>query len=91
MVLGERLAQRGTAPDAHQQVGDDRLDAGVRRQLLEDRERAVERQGGLEERGQLLREHQDVALADAPGAAEGEPALAVGVGRDADREVGVAL
>jgi hypothetical protein len=36
--------------------------------------------GGLEERRELLGEHQDVALADASGAAQ-KPALTVGVER----------
>ena len=89
--MAERLAEGRAAANAHQQVGDDRLDALGGRQLLEDRQRAVERQTRLEERGELLRERQEVALADARGAAEGEPRPALGVGRDPDREVGVAL
>ena len=90
-MLAERLAQGRAAPNAHLQVGDDRLDALVGRQLLEDRQRAVEGQARLEERGELLRERQEILAADARGAAEGEPRRALGVGRDLDREVGVAL
>jgi len=69
MMLGERLAQGRAAPNAQQQVGDDRLDALVGRQLLEDRQRAVEGQARLEERGELLRERQEILAADARGAA----------------------
>jgi hypothetical protein len=52
-----------------QQVGDDRLHAGGGRQLFHDGQRAIERQAGLEQRGQHLREGHQVALANAAAAA----------------------
>ena len=63
----------------------------MRRQLLHDGERAVERQAGLDERRELLGEREEVALAEASGRAEHGPARALGVGRDTDRVVGVLL
>ena len=44
---------------------------GAGRQLLQDRQRAVQRQPGLEQRGQQLGEGEQVALADARAAAAG--------------------
>jgi len=84
MMLGERLAQ-GRPPDAQQQVGDDRLDALVGRQLLEI-DRARSRAGPPEERGELLRERQEILGGGRARSRRGTAPPALGVGGDPDRE-----
>src|SRR5207253_610818 len=91
VVLGERLAERRAATHAVEQVGDDRLQARARRELLLDRQRAVQREPRLDQGRELLGEREEVALADARGDTEREPARTLGLRRHADREVGVLL
>jgi hypothetical protein len=95
MMLGEGIRQRGAAPHALEHIADDHAKADVRRQLAQDGQRAVERHAGLEQRGELLGEGQDVAAGDPPDASlrprETEDATTLSLGEDRDRVVGVPL
>src|SRR5947207_937268 len=65
LVLGHRLGERAPAPEALEQVGRDGAQARVRRQVLQDGERAVQRQARFHEGAELVNEGEDVATADA--------------------------
>ena len=91
MMLGQRFRQRGAASDAAQEVGDDDAQPWPQRQVFEDGERAVERDAGFEQRGQLLGEGEEVALPDASRGGRAEPALPLRVRGDSNGIVGLAV
>ncbi len=64
MVLGEGVAQRAAAAHGSQKIRHDDPEARVRRQFLEDGQRAIERHAGLDQGRQLLGERQEIALPD---------------------------
>jgi hypothetical protein len=94
-VLGHGFRERVPAPDALQQIADDGAQARAGGQFLEDDERAIERQPGLDQGRELLEQREDLDAADATPAEgghcqpEGGPALVLGL--DVDGEVGVPL
>ena len=94
-MLGHGLGERVPAPDALQEVADDPAQARVRGQVLEDDERAIERQPGLDQCRELLEQREDLDAGDAAPAEgrhrqpEGGPALVLRL--DVDGEVGVPL
>ena len=91
MMLGEGVAQGGTAPHAVEEVGHHRLHARVGGQFLQDGERAVERHARLDERGELLGQGQQISRADAAGQIEIAPRPALRLGGDLDGEVRLAV
>ncbi len=94
-MLGHRLGERVAAANALQKVPDDPAQARARGQLLENDERAIERQPGLDQCRELLEQREDFDTGDpAPaeggqGQSEGGPALLLRL--DVDGEVGVPL
>ena len=64
-MLGERLGKRFATLHGVQHLAHDALQLGIVREFRERGETAIERQARRGERRQLLREHQEVAMADA--------------------------
>ena len=95
VVLAERIGERGAALYAAEHVGHDGAQARRGRKLRLDGERAVERQAGLDQSGELLGERDQVAAGHtappALGPGEAQPPATVILRVDRDREVGVAL
>ena len=94
-MLGHGLGERVAAADALQEVADDGSQARAGGQFLEDDERAIERQPGLDQGRELLEQREDFDAGD-PAPAEGRqrqpecgPALLLRL--DVDWEVGVPL
>jgi hypothetical protein len=94
MMTEERVAQRRSSRDAVDQVRHDGLQTRRGGEFFKDRQRAIEREPRLEQRGQLLREGEQLAGAHAPAGREGkrgpEPAP-LGMRLDADRVKGLAM
>ena len=91
VVFAQRVGQRGAGPDALGHVLDDLAEPGADRQVGQDGQRAVERDAGVDQGGELLREGEQVAGGDARAAADAEgqraePGPPVGL-LDPDREI----
>src|SRR3990172_3212484 len=87
VMLGQGIAERRPAPDALEEVAHDDPDARGRSELLEDGQRPVEGEPGLEEGGQLVGEGDEVAVADAAGPEAAPEPRALRLGRHLDRIV----